>query len=136
MEKILAKEQAGFRAERSTTGQIFNLQNLCKKHLQNQEDLHHVFKKAFERVWHAALWVIKYIGANLVRVIEQLYDEASSIALNNVNVGEWFPITVGVRQGCLLSPTLFNFVLKRLMKDVLEQHAGTISTGGKMITKI
>ena len=58
-EKIIAEEQAGFRAGRSTTQQIFNLRTLCKKHLQHQQDLYHVFidfRKAFDRVWHAALW--------------------------------------------------------------------------------
>ena len=58
-EKIIAEEQAGFRAGRSTTEQIFNLRILCKKYLQHQQDLYHVFidfKKAFSRVWHAALW--------------------------------------------------------------------------------
>ena len=57
-EKIIAEEQAGFRAGRSTTEQIFNLLILCEKYLQHQQDLHHVFigfKKAFDRVWHAAL---------------------------------------------------------------------------------
>ena len=55
-EKIIAEEQAGFRAGRSTTEQIFNLCILCEKYLQHQQDLYHVFidfKKAFDRVWHA-----------------------------------------------------------------------------------
>ena len=57
--KIIAEQQAGFRAERSTTEQIFNLRILCEKYLQHQQDLYHIFidfKKAFDRVWHAALW--------------------------------------------------------------------------------
>ena len=57
-EKIIADEQAGFRAGRSTTEHIFNLRILCEKYLQHQQDLYHVFidfKKAFDRVWHAAL---------------------------------------------------------------------------------
>ena len=62
----IAKEQAGFRAGRSTTEQIFNLRILCDKYLQHQQDLYHVFtdfKKAFDSVWHAALWATmkKYI---------------------------------------------------------------------------
>ena len=58
-EKIIAEKQAGFKAGRSTTEQIFNLRILCEKYLQHQQDLYHVFidfKKAFDRVWHAALW--------------------------------------------------------------------------------
>ena len=56
-EKIIAEEQAGFRAGRSTTEQIFNLLILSEKHIQHQQDLYHVFidfKKAFDRIWHAA----------------------------------------------------------------------------------
>ena len=58
-EKIIAEEQAGFRAGRSTTEQIFNLRILCEKYLQHRQDLYHVFidfKRVFDRVWHAALW--------------------------------------------------------------------------------
>ena len=58
-EEIIAEEQAGFRAGRSTTEQIFNLRILCEKYLQHQQNLHHVFidfKKAYDRVWHEALW--------------------------------------------------------------------------------
>ena len=39
-EKIIAEEQAGFRAGRSTTEQIFNLLILCEKYLQHQQDLY------------------------------------------------------------------------------------------------
>ena len=52
-EKIIAEEQAGFRAGRSTIEQIFNLRILCERYLQHQQDLYHVFidfKKAFDRV--------------------------------------------------------------------------------------
>ena len=50
-EEIIADEQAGFRAGRSTTEQIFNLRILCEKYLQHQQNLYHVFidfKKAFD----------------------------------------------------------------------------------------
>ena len=41
-EEIIAEEQAGFRAGRSTTEQIFNLRILCEKYLQHQQNLYHV----------------------------------------------------------------------------------------------
>ena len=78
-EKIIAEEKADFRAGKSTTKQIFNLRILCEKYPQHQQDLYHVFidfKKAFNRVWHAALWATmkKYnISTNLIRVIKNLY---------------------------------------------------------------
>ena len=77
-ENIIAEEQAGFRAEKSTTEQIFNLRIFREKYLQHQQDLYHVFrdfKKAFDRVWHAAWWATmkKYnISTNLIRLIENL----------------------------------------------------------------
>ena len=52
-EKIIAKGQAGFRAGKSTTEQIFNLRILCEKDLQHKQDLYHIFinfKKASDRV--------------------------------------------------------------------------------------
>lgn len=141
-ETIIAEEQAGFRAKRSTTEQIFNLRIICERYLQHQQHLYHVFvdfKKAFDRVWHAALWstMRKYnINANLVRVIKQLYNKATSTVLLNGSRGDWFHTTVGVRQGCLLSPTLFNVFLERIIDDALEDHEGTVSIGGRTITNL
>ena len=57
-EKIIAEEQASFRAGRSTTEEIFNLRILCEKYLLHQHDLYHIFidfKKALNRVWQAVL---------------------------------------------------------------------------------
>ena len=117
-EEIFAEKQACFRAGRSTKEQIFNLSILCKKYLQHQQNLYHVFidfKKAFDRVWHETLWATmrKYnINASIIQAIENLYDKAQSAVLFNGSTGEWFRTTVGVRQGCLLTPTLFNIFLE------------------------
>ena len=141
-ETIIAEEQAGFRPGRSTTEQIFSLRILCERYLQHQQDLFHVFvdfKKAFDRVWHAALWStmkLYNINANLNKVIESLYSKATSAVYYNGSVGEWFRTTVGVGQGCLLSPTLFNIFLERIMTDALENHEGSVSTGGRTITNL
>ena len=84
-EEVIAAEQAGFRAGRSTTEQIFNLKILCEKYLQHQQNLYHVFidfKKAYDRVWHEALWATmrKYIiNASSTRAIENLYDKAQRV---------------------------------------------------------
>ena len=54
----------------------------------------------------------------------------------NGTLGEWFRTTTGVRQGCLLSPTLFNIFLERIMTDAFEDHIGTVSIGGRTITNL
>jgi len=141
-EEIIAEEQAGFRLNRSTTEQIFNLRVLCEKYSQHQQKLYHIlidFKKAFDRVWQDALWasIKKYnMGQKIIWTINELYTKATSAVLFQGIVGEWFHTSVGVRQGCLLSPTLFNVFLCRIMTDALEDHTGTVSIGGRIITNL
>ena len=64
------------------------------------------------------------VSANLVRAIEHLYDSAIGAVQMNGRRGEWFRTTVGVGQGCLLPPTLFNIFLERIMFDALEEVVG------------
>ena len=77
------------------------------------------------------------IRTNLIQVIKNLYNEATSAVLFNGTIGDWFRTTVGVRQGCLLSHTLFNIFLERIMTDALgDHHEGTVSIGGRTITNL
>ena len=139
-EEIIAEEQAGFRAGRSTTAQIFNLRILGEKYLQHQQNLYHVFidfKKAFDRVWHEALWAtMKKIQRKRKHHTSHLnlYDKAQSAVLFNGITEEWFRTTVGVRQGCLLPPTLFNIFLDRIMCEALDDHEGSVSIRARLIT--
>ena len=75
-------------------------------------------------------------SVNLVGTIEQLYDKATRAVQMNGNIGEWFRATVGIRQGCLLSPTLYNIFLERIMSDAQEEHDGKVSIGGRNITNL
>ena len=63
-----------------------------------------------------------------------MYDKAQSAVRFNGSTGEWFRTTVGVRQGYLLSPTLFNIFLERIMCEALDDHKGTVSIRGRLIT--
>ena len=74
------------------------------------------------------------ISTNLIRVIKNLYGKATSAVLFNSSIEDRFRTTVGVRQGCLLSPTLVVIFLERIMTDALEDHEGTVSIGGGTIT--
>ncbi|KAK2174744.1 hypothetical protein NP493_779g00002 [Ridgeia piscesae] len=115
---------------------------MCEKSLLHQQDLYHVFidfKKAFDMVWYAALWATMRhfnINANLIRMIQNLYDKATSAVYLNNSIGDWFRTTVVVGEGCVLSPTLFNIFLERIMTDALNDHEGTVSIGGSNITNL
>ena len=77
-----------------------------------------------------------YINDSLIRTIECLYNKAISAVYHDNNVGEWFWTTIGVRQGSLLSVTIFKIFLERRMDDALEGHEGTVSIGGRTMTNL
>ena len=76
------------------------------------------------------------ISTNLIHVIKNLFNKATSAVLFNSSIGGWFRTTVGVRQGCVLSSTLFNIFRERIMTNTLEDHEGTVSIGGRTITNL
>ena len=76
------------------------------------------------------------ISTNLIQVIKNFYNKATSAVLFNSSTGDWFRTTAGVRQGRLLSPTLFNIFLERIMTDALEDYEGTVTSGGRTITNL
>ena len=61
-------------------------------------------------IWRGALWkMLRYIGVDplITSLIEAMYDSVEcTIAINGQLTG-WFRVEIGVRQGCLLSPILF-----------------------------
>ena len=122
--------------------QIFNCRLLIEKHIQHQKDLFHNFidfKKAFDRVWHDGLWFILRdfnIDDGLVQIIQALYAHSTSAVLQNHKIGQFFRTTVGVRQGCILSPVLFNLYLERIMQETLQDHHTSILIGGRPIRNL
>ena len=138
----LSEEQAAFRAGSSTSEQIFNLRIISEKFAQHNKPLYHVFidfKKVFDRVRHKALWSamkIFNINLKLIENIQNLYSKADIAVYFDEKVGEWFPTTTGVRQGCLLSPTLFNIMLEQIMNDASDTHVGTVNIVGRIITNL
>ena len=134
---MLSEEQAGFRKGRSTVEQVFNCRNIIEKHLDSQKDIYHNcidFKKAFDRVYHEGMWsaLCKFgINNDIIMMIKSLYANSTSAVILTNMAGPFFNTTVGLRQGCLLSPTLFNLFLEEIMIEIEIKHA--ISVGGRPI---
>ena len=95
-EQILEEEQVGFRSQRSTTEQIFNMGLLVEKHL----DLYHKFidfKKAFDGVLHEGLWrflkelvlktlqFLNYCRSRINRIKQQKLALPISLTLDSYN---------------------------------------------------
>ena len=79
------------------------------------------FKAAFVTVWRNALWKMMRainIDEKIVKIMENLYAETECAIIINGHLTEWFEVKVGVRQGCLLSPTLFNIFLEFVMSEL------------------
>ncbi|KAL0170719.1 hypothetical protein M9458_035315 [Cirrhinus mrigala] len=76
-------------------------------------------------------------NANLIKIIKKnLHDKATSVVYFNSNIEDWFRTTAEVKQGCLLSPTLFNIFLERIMANALKVHEGTVRIGSRTITNL
>ena len=68
--------------------------------------------------------------------VQILYANAVSAVLVQGATGEWSHTSVGVRQGCLLFPTLFSTFLEDIMTHALDNYNGTFSMGGRKITNL
>ena len=117
--------QAGFRKNYSTVDQIFNLYAIVQKCLRKKGQKLYVafvdFRKAFDSVRHDKLLDCirnqgikgKFFGA-----LRAMYNSLLSCIRANCKYSEFFECPVGVRQGCVLSPTLFSLFINQLANHV------------------
>ena len=56
--------------------------------------------------------------------------------LDEGEVGQSFRTSVGVRQGCILSPVVFNLYLKNIMQEAIHNFSGTTSINGREISNL
>ena len=85
------------------------------------------FKSAFDTIRRKVLWkMMRSIGVcnKIISIIEKMYEKTTCAIVVDELLTEWFSVSVGVRQGCLLSPTLFNLFLDFVMDELkcLQEH--------------
>ena len=115
MNRELLDVQAGFRKGRGTRDQIANIHWIIEKAREFQKDVYFCFidyAKAFDCVYHNKLWKIQEMGIpeHLICLLRNLYAGQEVTVRTGHGITDWFQIRKGVRQGCILSPCLFNLM--------------------------
>ena len=131
---IISEEQCGFRPQRSTTDMMFLVRRLQELGGTSNTFLEICFidlVKAYDSVDRVLLWeVLAHFGVppRMIKVIRTFHDGMRArVPLDDGDFSAWFNVCQGFRQGCMLSPLLFNIffaaaiivVLQRFVEDPL-----------------
>jgi hypothetical protein len=123
---LLPESQCGFRSERGTVDMIFAARQLQEKCQEQHKDLFVTFvdlTKAFDTVSREGLW--KIMGkfgcpSKFVKIVQQFHDGMMVKVLDDGEESEAFQVTNGVKQGCVLAPTLFSMVFSAMLTDAFN----------------
>ena len=134
MSRELPDVQAGFKKGRGTRDQIVNICWIIEKAREFQKSIYFCliyYAKVFGCVDHNKLWKILQkmgISDNLTCLLRNLYTGQQATVRTGHGTTDWFQTGKGVRQGCILSPCLFNFYAEHIMRNVgLDETQAGIS---------
>ena len=77
-------------------------------------------EKAFVRVDRQVMWrvlVMYGINGQLLKAVQSVYEKSEACVRVCGEESEWFEVGVGLRQGCVMSPWLFNLFMDAAMKE-------------------
>ena len=98
------------------------------------------YAKAFHCVDHNKLWkILKEMGIpyHLTCLLRNLYPGQEATVRTGHRTTDWFQIGKGVRQGCTLSPCLFNLHAEYIMRNAgLEEAQAGIKIAGRNINNL
>ena len=125
--------KVGFRKGRGTRDQIA-ICWIIKKAREFQKNIYFCFSdhaKAFDCVDHHKLWkILKQMGIpdHLTCLLRIMYASQEATVRTGHGATDWFQIGKGVRQCCILSPSLFNLYAEYIMRNAVldESQAGLL----------
>ncbi|BHF83345.1 hypothetical protein SprV_0802648900 [Sparganum proliferum] len=122
--------QAGFRAGRGCADQIFTLRRILEFRHSYQQPTAVCFidfAAAFDSVHRESLWRIMALDGvpeKIIAMIKAYYRSTTTRVLVRNNLSQPFGIRSGVRQGCILSPILFNYAIDWILGRALRESDG------------
>ncbi|BHF66197.1 hypothetical protein SprV_0200921300 [Sparganum proliferum] len=125
---LLPESQCSFRRHRGTTDMIFAARQLQEKCQEMRTHLYSTFvdlTKAFDTVNREGLWkIMQKFGCpeRFIGMVRQLHDGMMARVTDNGAVSEAFAVTNGVKQGCMLAPTLFNLMFSAMLMDAYRDE--------------
>ena len=142
LEEGIDDSQFGFRNGLGTREALFAFNVLAQRCMDMNVDVHVCyidFEKAFDKVRHEKLVQIlktKNIDKRDLRIITNLYwNQRAQIVIDNEPSTE-IEIRRGVRQGCIMSPLLFNVYSEAIFEEALISQSEGIIINGKTINNI
>lgn len=135
-------EQSGFTPKKSTIDRILALRVLIERRCEFRQKLLAAYvdlKKAFDSVHRKSLWEVlrvRGVPAKIIDLISALYSDTVSAVKCGGSCSGSFPVDSGVRQGCVLAPTLFNTCMDWVLGRVADQGLCKVSIGECEITDL
>ena len=131
--EVVPETQCGFRGNRSTVDMIFCLRQLQEKCIEQDRPLYMVFvyfSKTFDTVGRTGLWqLLRKYGCpeKFTTMIEALHTGMMANVSVGGEVSESFSVTNGVKQGCVLAPTLFSIFLSAMLDEAFQDMWNDVS---------
>jgi len=95
------------------------------------------FRKALDLISHDRVTMVDMgYPLHLIDLLAKLYRKQLAKVKVAGTLSEWFRVKKGVRQGCVLSPYLFNILAEMVMRETLYKFQGGLQIGGRIDTNL